>query len=130
MEAFFAASEIFLGGGAGGDVHGDDETGLAAGVDDAVGENLDRDKIAVFFAVGPYTGGGVRAGEAGEVGGEGGEFAWRADIADRQAEELGLRVSIDPYGGFVDVEKGERLGIVDPDGQRIAVEEDALTFLA
>ena len=80
--------------------------------------------------MGPDTGRGLGAGEPGEVGREGGKFVRRTDIADRQREKLGVGVSIKPYGGFVDVEKGERLGIVDPDGQRIAVEEDALTFLA
>ena len=54
----------------------------------------------------------------------------RANVDDRHGEEFLAPIAVMGDGGVIDFEKGKGLKIINPHGQRIRLEEAAVTFLA
>ena len=52
----------------------------------------------------------------------------RTDVLDRHGQELVPRIAVEPDGGVVDGQEGERLRVEHPHGMRVAVEEEAVLF--
>jgi hypothetical protein len=127
-EALLGLAQLPLGAQPLGDVHGEHEARGAPGEEDVVARDLDVERRAVARAVAVEPRVDESRARAHEVR-EAVLLLRRADVEQRELEELPARPPVAPHRRVVHREEAERLGVVDPHRRGVALEEEPVGAL-